>query len=97
MLFANILQLVHAHTTAAAANARAQVALLSSRWLQSKYRVSLKTKLMPFWRNRTDPDALSRLFAVMVHTIVKLPVPTDFQADDKCVALTTPLDFGRMR
>ena len=33
MLFANILQLVHAHTAAAAADARAQMVRLSSRWL----------------------------------------------------------------
>jgi hypothetical protein len=45
------------------------VALLSSRWLQLKYRVSLKTKLTPFWRNCTDPDALPRVFAVTLPTV----------------------------
>ena len=95
MLFANILQLIHAHTAAAADDARSRVVQLSSQWLPLKYRVALKSKLTPFWKNCTGTDELSRVFAKIVHTFVELPVPTDFQADDRCVALTTPLDFGR--
>ena len=82
MLFANILQLIHAHTAAAADDVRSRVVQLSNQWLPLKYRVALKSKLKPFWKNCTGTDELSRVFAKIVHTFVELSVPTDFQADD---------------